>query len=391
MTRNTLALLLGRIGTQGAAFLLTLLLARGLDEAALGVFALVSTAVFVGNVFTTFGMDTLLLRAVARHPTAEEAPLWPALMCQLLLSAVVVAVIWLWPAAGWPLKIYSVSLVPLAFTTVWSAILRGREQMMAYAAGQLLAAAGRVVLAAVALVGWGTLTAVFVALLLGQLLEMGVMGLWVAQKPVHLIRPERWREAIWHVARQGAALAAVAGVAVLYQRTPLFLLAAEGTLTQVGWFTAASRVSDLPRLLPYALVGVLFPRLTRQAPPPSLWRGLVGGAVMAAVLVQPMARPLMSLLYGGRYAPATPILQILVWSWVGFVGVLYGSMVLVAHGREKTLLAVHAMALLLLVVVGHMFFNQWGLIGFCWAVVLVEGVQAAVLAFILHNVSQKLG
>ncbi|MCB0031289.1 MAG: oligosaccharide flippase family protein, partial [Anaerolineales bacterium] len=151
---NSAALLTGRLTTQALGFLFTLLLARRLGAAGLGQYSYLSTILFAGNIATTFGLDTLLIRAAAQGGAAVTPLARQTLKLQMLLVLLFAGLIALGqplllsrtaaPAAA--LWLYLPALLPLALGTVGSALLRGWERMefhllytMVGQLGQLLA------------------------------------------------------------------------------------------------------------------------------------------------------------------------------------------------------------------------------------------------------------
>jgi O-antigen/teichoic acid export membrane protein len=138
--RNSFWLLLARLVTQGQLVMFTVLVARGLGVVGFGQYAFVAAVIFLGNVATTFGTDTLLIREVARTRRAAAGLIPSALWIQLMLSVAWLIVV----AIGadtlngqsaevvQAVQVYSLSLFPLAFFTVFTAVLRAHERMAVY-------------------------------------------------------------------------------------------------------------------------------------------------------------------------------------------------------------------------------------------------------------------
>ena len=141
---NTTWLALGRIAALAQLGVFTLLVARRLGEAGFGQYSWIASIVLLGNVFTTFGTDTLLIREIARDRSARSAI--PVLGLQLALSVLLIAGIWAWvglapelaPETGLGLRLYALALLPLAVTSVLTAVLRGWERMDLYLLANLL-------------------------------------------------------------------------------------------------------------------------------------------------------------------------------------------------------------------------------------------------------------
>ncbi len=64
---NTFWLTAARLGSQVLLMLFTVLVARRMGETGLGGYAYMTAVIFIGNVFSTFGTDMLLMREIAAH------------------------------------------------------------------------------------------------------------------------------------------------------------------------------------------------------------------------------------------------------------------------------------------------------------------------------------
>ncbi len=118
--RDSLWLTAARIGAQVLA-LFTLLLARRLGNTGFGEYTFAITVIFIGNVLTTCGTDMYFIREIAASGDFSRLP--AALWIQLGLSVIFIAGTWMFAplvpnqssAAVLTLKIYSLSLIPIAF------------------------------------------------------------------------------------------------------------------------------------------------------------------------------------------------------------------------------------------------------------------------------------
>src|SRR5687767_4774478 len=84
---NSFWLLFTRISSLGLAVIFIALVARRLEPASFGQFTFIAATVFIGNTFTSFGTDTLLIREISRagQITALVAR---AFTLQIILSAI---------------------------------------------------------------------------------------------------------------------------------------------------------------------------------------------------------------------------------------------------------------------------------------------------------------
>ncbi len=248
LSRNSLWLLLSRIGTQLGMALFTILLARSLGAGGFGGYAFMASVVVIGNVLTTFGTDMHLIREIA--VTEDLAPLGPALLIQLVLSAIFISVVWMsseWlpsqdPAAAAAVRIYSLSMAPLAFYTIFTTALRGRQQMLSYSLLNLALTAMQI-LAALWLHwrGGGLINLAILLLIMqigGALLAGAICanlfprGNWMWRFPVR---------DVFLLLRASAPIALLGLLGILYQRLSFIFLPALAGAAAAGWFSAGAR------------------------------------------------------------------------------------------------------------------------------------------------------
>lgn len=393
---NTAWLLLARIGAQGLTVLFTLILARRLGQDGLGAYAFIAAVVYLGNVLTTFGTDTLVMRSVAAH--GEFRLVLPALLLQLSLAAAFIALVYLGapvlprqsPQAVLALKVYSLALVPMAFYTVFSAALRGAERMAAFMGLNLALAAAQLGLVWVFITPGGSLVSLAWLLLAAQAAVALLAGLLcIACFPG--LR-QTWRASFAEVigmSRPSGTLAALGLLKVLYQRASVYLLALMGGAALTGWFSAALRPVEAAQIGHVALLGALFPvmaqahgsgtsitpdqrRIFRLS-----WRLLLLSGVSAALALFAFAPFVVTALFGPAFEPAVPALRLLAWDLLPYSVNIYLSTELLAAGREKSLSVVLLLSLAVLIVSSLWFIPRWGLMGACWAVLIAELLQAA--------------
>jgi O-antigen/teichoic acid export membrane protein len=387
-------------------FILTVLVARYLGQAGLGQYTFVAALVFLGNVLTTFGLDTILIREVARRGTASATTLTAALGIQLGLAALFIGGVTL--ASGWlqdgpccvsakavGLWVYSLSLIPLAFTTTFSASLRAYERMDLILALNLLSAAAQTGGAWVILSAGGGLVLLLGLLLAIQTLSAALSGLmcfgWLPGFALDLrVSPVLAR----HLLRQGIPLVLVAGSMVAYQRLGVLMLSWLAGDAATGWYAAAGRVTDALKMAHYAFFGAIFPLMSRlvvdgQHPGASQdptilehqlshisLRFWLGFGLLAALIITLLAGPAVRLIYGQNYAPAIPALRILAWSLVPFAVNTHTFFWLVSRGKEISALRVSLVSVGSTVALHAMLIPSLGLLGACLATLVGELIQA---------------
>lgn len=402
LSLNSFWLLAARVLSQALAVLFTLAIARALGEAAFGRFAFISAMVFIGNVFSTYGLDTLIIREVALARGAGNERIGPtvhaALTWQLLLSLLYIAVVWaLGPrlseesaGATAALRFAALSLIPLAFSTIFSAVLRGYERMAAYLWFTLTTAAVAGLGAAVLYWRDGSLLGAATILLLAQTCGAAVAYALYRQytPPLRLRRLRPDRATVAGVVRGGGMLAALMILAVLYQRLGVLLLTWLDGDTATGLYSAAARVLEVLKILPGAVFGALLPMMVAERRP-DVRRPyhqtvifLLGLGVVAAALTALFARPLILILFGDGFEAAVLPLRMMAASLPLTVLAFTLSFNLVVARRERAAALATLLTLIAAVVITSWLIGRWSLIGAAAALPLCEAIQVVTLALL---------
>jgi O-antigen/teichoic acid export membrane protein len=161
--------------------------------------------------------------------------------------------------------------------------------------------------------------------------------------------------------------------------------------TALGQYAPAVRVSELFEALPAAFISSLFPLLCASLADPARYRRfldlgfrymtLAGAGLSLTVCLG--ARPIIHFLYGARFAPAAPLLAVLIWSEIAifFSGTL--SNALFAEGLQRFVLITTVVGAMINVVLNLVLIPRWGAMGASWATVIAYGLSwtAAFLPF----------
>jgi O-antigen/teichoic acid export membrane protein len=399
LARNIFWQFVSRFGTQALMVLFTILLARGLGSSGFGEYAWIAAVIFVGNALTTFGTDMLLIREIANQDSLQRVP--DALALQLILSAIFILLAW--AAAPWlpnpgreavlGVRIYSLALIPLAFTAIFTTVLRGKQLMHALTAlnlgGAALLLAGGVVFLQSGVVSIARLAEI---LLLCQTTAAGMGALLCAR-----LLPGFWhgwrvsKSAILNLARSSAQLGFLTLVGMLYQKLSVLMLAGIGGAGMTGWYSGTARVVEAAKTAHLAAFTALYPAMAEESLPEVRgtrsvqlpWQGtfrftwllLLAGAAAAALVLSLGAGPVMLLLFGTGFGPSAQALQVLVWILLPFTINTFFSLALLAQHCEKAVMRVQVFGLAALVLLSAWAIPHWGLLGACLASLLAESLQ----------------
>jgi O-antigen/teichoic acid export membrane protein len=299
-----LRLLAATVISAASSFLLTMLVGRARGPAGLGVYAGAMAALMVALTLVELGFSILLTREAARRPRRMNRLLLGSSLLKLMLllattpwilrwSGVVSTELWL-PGLLWVL-LSALALSP-------QALLRGRGRFSSHLFLQLLEA-GALLPAAALVARVRPPVAVFLWLLAcAQGLKL------LAALAAHL-RELAGEGGRWSIAgpflpwliRSAARFAATVLISVLYFRADVLGLRILAGAAVTGRYAAALAFFESAKLLPSALLGVLYPRFaaagTELAAVAS--RGLGRALALAALAAAAVG------LLGGWIVPAT--------------------------------------------------------------------------------------
>lgn len=401
--KNTLWLFTARLGAHGLMTLFTIVIARRLGEAGLGEYAFVASAIFLGNVLTTFGVDMLLIREIAAGANTDQLP--AALIIQLALSLLFASLI----AIGAPtlptlsrdsilaLQIYSLALFPLAFTTVFTSILRGRQLMGWYALLNLASTFLQFTAAWFWVRPGGSVAMVALLLLAVQSASAVLAGAICAVCVPGYRHVRRFRlpamPLLSAMARASAPIALLGLLGVLYQKLGVYMVAGLAGAAATGWFSAALRIVEASKIGHFVLFTALYPALAQahSAPHESAgsktvfafsWNLLLALAGAEAAAMYLFAPWLVRILFGPAFEPSAPALRILAWVMIPYTVGTYLSLACLAAGRERLVMRALAAGLVTQAALGVWWISPMGLAGVCWALLAAETVQAGTLWFL---------
>ncbi len=399
---NSIWLLLARLITQAQLIVFTMLVARSLGVSGFGQYAFVAALIFVGNVATTFGTDTLLIREVARTRQATDGLSAPVVWIQLLLSVTWLIIVAFGasilngqsPEVMQALKVYSLSLIPLAFFTVFTSVLRAHERMDVYLLLNIIVAFVQLSGAWLALQGQGNLLSLVMMLNAVQLSAAVVAGvLCRVSLPAFHFRWSVTRSQLIRVARLAWPFALLSILAVIYQRLGVLMLSTLATDAQVGWFAAATRVIEPLKMLHFAVLGALLPVLSHLAVSTAdrqqnrlaarLFRRsmlfLLLFSTLAAGVIAVLAQPIVRLLFGASYAPSAALVQLLAVSLIPYTISASLSLRLVTQGQERRVLLITALSVIVAFTLNRWLIPGYGSNGAALAVVGSESFLATTL------------
>jgi len=385
---DSLWLLIARIGAQGAMVVVTYILARRMGASGFGEYAFMAAVVVIGNVLTTFGSDMVLIRAIAAK--GDFSDVLPTLFLQLMLSFSFIGCVFLF-APLFPsqtmesilaLKIYSFALIPLAFFTIFTSILRGMQRMISYALLNLGVAIIQVS-AVMMFVQRGTnIKELAYVLLSAQIAGTLLAGLLCVSLVSNI---KDWRfslDKLFSLFMVCLPVALIAILGILFQKMSLAMLSLLGTSKMTGIFSASTRVIEATRLGHVAVFTALYPAMTNLGQGVAFrkilrlsWGLLFVVSVVGSGLIFLLSKPIIEIFYGDEYQSSILVLKILAFTLIPYAANSFLSLAYLAMRKEKVVLRIFAVSTLVLLILNFWFIPVSGEAGAGWAILITESLQ----------------
>lgn len=323
--KNASVLLISQLATWVLTLALTVVLARYLGAKLVGEYTIVSSLWTIMGVLINFGMDTLLVKEIARTPEIAPSLLGATLGARTILFLVSCGfiAIYVQVADFSSSTIILVILLGIAqfITQLYLAIqasLQGLELMQYVSIANVLSriintGLGIVVLSLdYGVYGIGFVTCI--AMGVGLILQYTFLR---QRHSVHMIFNTT---ELFRIFKAGLPYLASSLGLVAYGQVDVLVISSLINTTQVGWYGSASRLFGTMMFFPVILTTAIFPSLTRAYAhtPNSLPRIIQKSFNLMLILSTPIgmcllfiAKPLVILLYGNDFSQSGPVLAIL--------------------------------------------------------------------------------
>ena len=394
LTGNTLILFINNMGSAGLAFIISIIIGRGLGAQGLGQYAFIMAFLTPLITLADFGMGSLITRDIAQSPetalptlrTATRA-LIPIAGSLLILAWLLAPFLQLSPTVTVALAISALLIILDPWYGLYTALFRAFQKMWPILIVNVGGLALQLALTWFAIqVGIG-LVGVAAALIAVNILQlMATWRFWRALNP--LAQTDCPSPPIREVLRRAWPFALAAVLNALQLRLNILLLEHVSGDVSVGIYSAASRFVEAARLVPGAFFGALFPMLASLVAIPSAMRQtflrafglLLIFSVTFAIAMTLIGGLLLRVTYdprGTSFAGATPVLTLLAWALVPSLISDLLTLYLYSLGQEHFVNVVTFVVLAAQAVIGWLLVSQWGAQGAAISVGIVEGGSAA--------------
>jgi len=349
--RNVLRLGSGETLARACGIVTTLFLAHRYGVIVVGVYALAQGMAQYSIPFIDFGMRHVGARLVAQYPQAAHEIVGRVQRRRLLMALILFPLLVAYAALTrlpWPLK-----FCLLAFAAVWTLyalsldwLAWGKEHLRLYGLGRSVVPVAVLVCLLVGRNSQNVLWWLVLGSFLGAILQSLIFwGWWEKQKPTleERVVVSAIRESL---AWQRTSIMGLAWLCNLaFVTIDMMMLGVMSNAQQVGLYSASYRVVNQVLYTYYLLTQVLYPQLARQKQGqrvrmlrPQILLTLLGAGAAVAALLTLVRRPLLMLLFGRQFLPATLLLLLLAWAIPLDFLTSYLSNAYIAWGMEKKIL-----------------------------------------------------
>ncbi len=393
--RNAGAIAIASILSKGALFAWQLVLARMIGEAHYGIYGTVGGFIAIGTSIVNFGMGPIVIRDVARNPSAAGKYLSATLFMQTLLAIIAYLVVnGVAALGGYPdeirgyLALAAISLMIDILGNMCNDLLLAQERMTAssvIAVGHIILL---IVLAAMALVAGYGLPGVYVATIIAGIARATVFWLLLKVRPIFPLD----RSIAVPLLMNGAPLAIAAFLSLAYQHADKLMTARFIGTTETGYLTAAFVVIfGVVELLNTTILIAIYPMMSRYHGSPTFGFIVEKLAFFTLVISLPIALTLSIFaaeittpLFGLDFAPTADVLRILIWYAVASMTANVFAQGMTVQNRQRSLLGIRAAGLATNIAFNALLLPRIGVEGAALASLTAE---ILVLIFLTRNFS----
>ena len=395
LLQNSGAMLAASVATRIVGYAITITIARMLGGEQFGRLAFAAVAVGYLGVMVEFGTSNWLVREVARQRVQADGVARATARVRLVvyalglpLVAVLALTIHKTPDVKLAMGLVAASLLPKTVTGIYIALMQGHERMDLVAGLSVAEVTASLVLCITALVISPSIVTLTAAGLVSAFVELVIARTFCRRAgcPVRLTgKATPWRAA----AAGGAPFLVTAMLGAAYFKADILLLSFLCGDLQVGYYSAASRLIESARFIPWALSFPLYPLLSKGfaegRPEIHELQARAAGLLLAvglpiAALSSVFSREIIMLLYGAEFAPAAAALKWLAWAVpLMYVNILFCFS---AYAQDRQRQVMWLMSGMFVFNIG---FNVWAIPAYGITGAAVSTVLTEVLALVFYS------
>ena len=330
VAKNTGIIISGELIFRLVSLVVTIYLARYLGTAGFGKYSFVFAYLAFFNIITDLGLQTILVREMAREPTRAPKLIGNAYIIRWILTALAVAssiiVITLmsYPADTTTyIYIASLTVLFISFSDFYRTIFEANLRMEYNIVAKLAFKGVSATLILLIIFMKGTLLHIMIALVFSEMVKTSLNYLFSRKfvKPQFEFDFELWK----YMIKEALPIAIYSVVWVIHFRTDVVMLSMMQGDAPVGIYSAAYKLCDPLSLISGALMISLFPIMSAsfKSSKERLTKTYRLGIKYILIVMLPIAMgttliadKIILLIYGAEFAGSVTVLRILIWALV---------------------------------------------------------------------------
>ncbi|HEY7341816.1 MAG TPA: flippase [Ktedonobacterales bacterium] len=406
---NSVGIIAAQMINKLVTYIAFIIAAAALPVNDFSIYVLVLTGKELLNSITTFGWDQVLIRTLSHTSSAEVRKrllrdgVALKLIASLVCAVIILVALYIMGTSADVIAGTAIVVGDLILANLGSSLMtyyRARLDARAPTIAQAVARAIYLVAMAVAAHMGGNWLVMLELLLISDAAICVILTVLLSRRLGHvgLAQERHIRSMLPQVLSLG-----VAGIGILaYHRLDTFLIAQLGHINDVGYYSAAYKMTEAPLAVLVAISTTVLPlvsfrdlddevRARVSALTNHALRYGYALSLLATVSMTVYAPLMVRILYGSRFESIVPSVIIMSWSTVGLAINNITSAVLTGIGRQRILLPVVGINLVLNLALNVLLIPHWGYFGSSVATTVTEDfnviVQVVILCIILRRMS----
>lgn len=385
VTKNTVALVVGRASVMLFSFAFIVYAARFLGVDGFGKYALAQAYFELFLSLSATGLSIVITREIAKRPSWASRYLSASVILvtvlTLVASGLLISLVHIFgyaPDTRAAIYLACLALLPATISLVFEAAFVAFEKAEYAAYGTMLESTLRTGLGLAALLMGYEVLALFVVLIVARICMLLFYLAFLSQQVSKLHWYFDWAF-LKQLVRDWRVFALENWLSSLFGSLDFIILSFFHGELAVGLYAAAYKTLRLGSVVAVSYTTAIFPYMSRlfeesrdtlrrlsEESLKYMFALILPGVVTIAVL----ADRVIILLYTNEYADSVPILRVLIWVLVLRFLNPFLSHILFARGEQRKSLQVAAISLVLYVAICLWFIPRWGGIGAAWALLL---------------------
>lgn len=396
VAKNTVILILLRVGVPLLSVLLMLILARKLGPEGIGRYSLAYSLLELFNTVGPLGLYAVITREGSRNRPELEKMLANSITLGSIVSVLLILVMIVTgkildydEQTQRILVILSLAILPYTVGNFLEGASVAIEKMNFIAYSTLLEYAIKVGIGASLLIAGFGLESVMIVAVIGRFAGVMLNALFLRSENIQA-RFGFDRETVRKLLRLCPAFLLIGIFATLYWRIDILMLSRMRPIEDVGLYGAAYRLFNFALLIPASLSLALYPQMTRlmQHDQDQLirlgkiaLRYLIALTLPIAVALTFIGKDALLLLFGADFQAAASTVTVLAWALIPYGVVRYNAYLLFAADRQSIDLIINVMMSLLNVVMNLILIPRYGHLG---------AAAATLCSILIYSVFQGL-